>query len=66
MGGAAYFSYSMIYSKIASNTVATAGAILIGVILYLAGVLWMQMFSEADLALIPGGSILAKLQFRRK
>ena len=66
MGGAAYFSYNMIYSKIASNTVATAGAILIGVILYLVGVLWMRMFSEEDLTLIPGGSILAKLQFRRK
>ena len=66
MGGAAYFSYGLIDAKIASNTVATAGAILIGVVLYLIGVLWMRMFSEEDLAFIPGGSILAKLQFRHK
>ena len=66
MGGAAYFSYGLIYSRIPSNTVATAGAILVGVGLYLVGVLWMRMFSEEDLAFIPGGSILAKLQFRRK
>ncbi len=66
MGGAAYFSYGFIFGKIASNTIATAGAILIGVVLYLAGVLWMRMFSEEDLTFIPGGSILAKLQFRRK
>ena len=66
MGGAAYFGYALIYSKIASNTIATAGAILIGVLLYLIGVLWMRMFSEEDLAFIPGGSILAKLQFRNR
>ena len=66
MGGAAYFSYGLIHAKISSNTVATAGAILIGIVLYLIGVLWMRMFSEEDLAFIPGGSILAKLQFRRK
>jgi len=66
MGGAAYFSYGFIHSKITSNTVATAGAILIGVVLYLIGVLWMRMFSEEDLAFIPGGSILAKLQFRHQ
>lgn len=66
MGAAAYFSYGFLFSKFASNTIATAGAILIGVVLYLIGVLWMQMFSEEDLAFIPGGSILAKLQFRRK
>ena len=66
MGGAAYFSYNLIHAKIASNTIATAGAILIGVVLYLVGTLWMRMFSEEDLAFIPGGSILAKLQSRRK
>ena len=66
MGAAAYFSYGLIHSKIDSNTVATAGAILIGVVLYLAGALWMRMFSQEDLAFIPGGSILAKLQSRRK
>jgi stage V sporulation protein B len=66
MGGAAYFSYELIYSKIASNTIATAGAILVGFALYMVCVLWMQMFSEEDLAFIPGGSILAKLQFRHR
>jgi stage V sporulation protein B len=65
MGAAAYFSYGFLFSKTASNTIATAGAILIGVVLYLIGVLWMRMFSEEDLAFIPGGSILSKLQFRR-
>ena len=66
MGGAAYISYQFLYEKIASNTVATAGAILIGAALYLIGVLWMRMFTQEDLTYIPGGSILAKLQFRRK
>ena len=66
MGGAAYFSYGFIHARIASNTISTAVAILIGVGLYLFGVLWMQMFTEEDLAFVPGGSILAKLQFRRK
>ena len=62
MGGAAYFSYALIHSRIPSNTIATAGAILIGVVLYLAGVLAMRMFTQEDLSFIPGGSILAKLQ----
>lgn len=66
MGGAAYFSYAILYSKIHSNTIATAGAILVGVGLYLIGVLWMRMFSEEDLSFIPGGSLLAKLQFGRQ
>ena len=66
MGASAYVSYQFLYEKIASNTVATAGAILIGAALYLIGVLWMRMFTQEDLNYIPGGSILAKLQFRRK
>ena len=66
MGGAAYFSYMLIHSFVHSNTIATAGAILIGVALYLAGVLAMRMFSEEDLTFIPGGSILAKLQSRKR
>jgi len=66
MGGAAYFSYSWIYARIPSNTIATASAIFIGVVLYLVGILAMHTFSEDDLAYIPGGSILAKLQFRHR
>ena len=66
MGAAVYVSYALIYAKIASNTLATVGAILIGISLYLTGVIWMQMFSAEDFALMPGGSTLAKLQFRRK
>ena len=66
MGAAAYVSYQFLYAKIASNTIATAGAILIGAVLYLVGVLWMRMFTQEDLIYIPGGAILAKLQFRRK
>ena len=66
MGGAAYFGYQLIHARIASNTIATAGAILIGAGLYFICILWMQMFTKEDLAFIPGGSILAKLQFRRR
>ena len=66
MGAAVYVSYALIYAKFASNTLATVGAILIGISLYLTGVIWMQMFSAEDFALMPGGSTLAKLQFRRK
>jgi stage V sporulation protein B len=64
MGGAAYFSYGFILSKIDSNTVATLGAILVAVVVYLFFILWMRMFSQEDLALIPGGHILGKLQRR--
>lgn len=66
MGGAAYFTYALIHSKIASNTIATAGAILVGAGLYLVCALAMRMFTEDDLAFIPGGSLLAKLLFRRR
>ena len=66
MGGAAYYSYALIHSYVHSNTIATAGAILIAVVVYLAGVLMMRMFSEEDLSFIPGGSILAKLQSRKR
>ena len=66
MGAAAYFSYEFVYSKIHSNAVATAGALVVGAGLYLICVLWMRMFSEEDLAFIPGGSILARLQFGRR
>lgn len=66
MGGAAYFTYTLIRAQIPSNTIATGGAILVGVALYLACVLWMRMFTEEDLTYIPGGSILAKLQFGRR
>ena len=65
MGGTAYFSYTMINAKFHSNTIATAGAILVGAALYLICALWMRMFTEEDLSFIPGGSILAKLQFGR-
>ncbi|NLI53091.1 MAG: polysaccharide biosynthesis protein [Clostridiales bacterium] len=66
MGGAAYFSYELLYQKLSSNTIATAGAILVGVALYLVVVLWTRMFTEEDLAFIPGGSILARAQFGRR
>ncbi len=66
MGGAAYFGYELLYQKLSSNTIATAGAILAGVVLYLVVVLWTRMFTQEDLAFIPGGSILAKLQFGRR
>ncbi len=65
MGGVAYFSYEFIISRISSNAVATLGAILIAACVYLFLILWMRMFSEEDLALIPGGHILKKLQFRK-
>jgi stage V sporulation protein B len=64
MGGVAYLSYNLIISKIASNGIATLGAILAAAFVYLFFVLWMRMFSEEDLALIPGGRILKKLQFK--
>ncbi|MCE5189218.1 MAG: polysaccharide biosynthesis protein [Eubacteriales bacterium] len=66
MGGVAYFSYAMIYSRFASNAIAAGGAIVAGVAVYLICVLWMRVFSEEDLAFIPGGSILARLQFGRR
>ena len=66
MGGAAYGSYTFLYKMVHSNTIATVCAILIGAVLYLVGVLWMRMFTQEDLTYIPGGTILAKLQFRRK
>lgn len=66
MGGAAYFTYTLVRSQIPSNTIATAGGILVGVALYLICVLWMRMFTEEDFTFIPGGSILSRLQFGRR
>ncbi len=66
MGAAAYFSYSFIMEKLSSNAVATLGAILVGFVLYLALTLWMRMFSKKDLSLIPGGSILYRLQYGKR
>jgi stage V sporulation protein B len=66
MGAAAYFSYGFIMEKIASNAIATLGAILIGVVLYLGLTLWMRMFSKKDLSLIPGGLILYRLQYGKR
>lgn len=65
MGAAAYFSYGVLMSKLGSNAIATLGALLVGVVLYMALTLWMRVFTNDDFALIPGGKILAKLQFGR-
>lgn len=61
MGVAAYFSYTFFYTRIPSNTIATMGAILVGIILYLAIALLSGMFTKEDWRYVPGGSKLAKL-----
>ena len=69
MFGIAWLFFFVIFKTLIPAELAKdylAGAILLGVVLYLVGTLWMRMFSEEDLAFIPGGSILAKLQSRRK
>ncbi len=66
MGAGAYFSYSFVYARIPHNAVATAAAILVGVVLYLACALWMRMFSEEELMLIPGGRKIAGYLFRER
>ena len=63
MGAAAYFCYGFLMEKIGFNAIATLGALAVGVVLYLALAIWMRMFNRDDFALIPGGSILARLQF---
>ena len=66
MGAAAYFSYQFFFNRIPSNTVATLGAIVVGVILYLACTMLSGMFSTQDLQFIPGGNKLARLLHERK
>lgn len=66
MGAAAYFSYGFLLARTASNGVSTLGAICVAMVIYLALVVWMRMFSEQDFAYIPGGARIAKYLFRTK
>ena len=66
MGSAAYFTYGFVMSRLSSNTIATAAAIAVGFGLYLLLALWMRMFTKDDFALIPGGRLLARLQYGKR
>ncbi len=66
MGAAAFFAYAFFFARISSNTIASLGAITVGIILYLATTLLSGMFTKADLQFIPGGVRLARLLYERK
>ena len=61
MGAAAFFSYGFLLARVHSNTIATLGAILVGVILYLALTMLLNMFSDEDLAFVPWIRKLARV-----
>lgn len=65
MGSVAYFAYGFVMKYLSSNTIATAAAIAVGFGLYLVLTLWMRMFTKDDFSLIPGGRLLARLQYGR-
>ncbi len=61
MGCGVYFSYQFLIVRISSNTIATFGAILVGMVIYLSLAVAMRMFTNEDLRFIPGGAKLARL-----
>ncbi len=63
MGSAAYFTYGFVMDLLSSNTIATAAGIAVGFGLYMVLTLWMRMFTKNDFSLIPGGRLLARLQY---
>ncbi len=63
MGAAVYFSGVFLQSRF-STTVATLGAVCIGVVIYGALVVALRMFSKEDLKFIPGGKRLSRILYR--
>ena len=66
MGASVYFAERFLAGVIASNTVCTLFAVAVGVVIYIALVLALRMFSEEDLERIPGGGRIGRLLYRRR
>jgi len=64
IGAAAYFSYGFLFARTASNAISSLGAIAVAGVLYLVLIIWMRVFSEEDLLLIPGGARIKKYLLR--
>lgn len=65
MGASVYFAELFLSGIIDSNTVCTLCSVAVGVVIYVALVLALRMFSEADLKRIPGGRRISRLLYRR-
>ena len=61
MGLCAFASYKLIYMLVASNTIATLAAILIGVIAYGVLILSLKAISKEEIARIPGGPMIVRV-----
>ena len=65
MGASVYFAELFLSGIVDSNTVCTLCSVVVGVVIYVALVLALRMFSEADLKRIPGGGRISRLLYRR-
>lgn len=66
MGASAFFSYQFFLARVHSNTIATLLAIVAGVVIYAAIVLFSRMFTAEDLAFVSWGRRLSRFYARKK
>ena len=66
MGGVVYLAEQLFAWTIGSNTASTLGAVAVGIVVYLALVLVLRMFSREDLERIPGGARLGRLLYGKE
>lgn len=66
MGGAVFFAQVFLAEILSSNTLCTLGSVAVGVVIYVALVFALKMFSPEDLRRIPGGSKLSRLLYGRE
>lgn len=60
MGGAVWLVYRLL-NGVAGNAIATVAGILVGVLLYLAFIVYARVFTQAELLSLPGGAKLSHL-----
>lgn len=66
MGAAVYFAEAFLAGVIKSNTICTLGSVAVGVVLYVALVLALRMFSPEDLRRIPGGGRISRMLYGKE
>ena len=66
MGASAFFSYRFFLARVHSNTIATLLAIMVGVVIYGAVVLFSRMFTVEDLAFVSWGRKLSRFYEKKR
>lgn len=66
MGGVVYLAERLLVWLVGANTASTLGAVAVGIVVYLALVLVLRMFSREDLERIPGGARLGRLLYGKE